>query len=81
MGFHDEEHHGDLPDDAPRTVGTVTAIKAVSCKYEPGPGPCERTLYPVPGSAVMRERTVVHGSVPVDDGFRLVGYLVDLEPA
>ena len=78
---HDEEHHRDLPDDTPPTIGTVTAINVVSCKYSPGAVPNERTFYPITGSAVLRDRSQVTGSVPVDEGFQLVGYLVDIEPA
>jgi hypothetical protein len=78
---HDEDHHGDLPDDALPTVGTVTAIKVVACAYSPGPAPHERTLYPISGSGVLRDRVQVSGAVPVDEGLQLVGYLVDIEPA
>jgi hypothetical protein len=77
---HDEEHHGDESDDTPPTAGTVTAIQSISCKFAPGPAPFERTPDAVPGSTVLRDRAEVHGSVPVDDGFQLVAYLVDLDP-
>jgi hypothetical protein len=75
---HAEEHHGGLPGDTPATVGTVTAIKAVFCMYAAGRVPFERTLYPVTGSAVVRDRAEADGWEPEDGGLQFVSYLVDL---
>ena len=75
---HLEDHHGGLPEESPVTVGTVTAIKAVYCRYAPGPDPLEKMLYPVNGSAVVRDRTEAKGWEPKDDGLRFISYLVDL---
>lgn len=40
---HAEDHHGELPEDAPRTEGTVQSIFAVFGEYAPRPAGPERT--------------------------------------
>jgi len=77
---HAEEHHGGLPDDAPVTSGTVTAIKAILCRYAAVPGRDDRTRYPVEGSAVVRDVSQADGWEREDGNLRFVSYLVDLNP-
>lgn len=42
-----EEHHGGVPEDTTPTLGTVTRITAVHCRYEPLPGSGSPASYPV----------------------------------
>lgn len=43
-----EEHHGGVPEGAPKTTGKVRRIEAVHCGYARPPG-AGRTLYPADG--------------------------------
>jgi len=51
-----EEHH-DLPENAPRTSGRVTAIRAMYCRLAPLTGGDPRDLYLVEGSGIVESRT------------------------
>jgi len=73
-----EEHHGGLPEQTPATTGTISRITAVHCRYAPAPGQDTRTLYPVPGSAVLRELESADGWTPGYEDLQFVGYLVQL---
>jgi hypothetical protein len=73
-----EEHHGGVPDGAPLTAATVTAIAAVHCQYSPKPDRDERTLAPVRSSAVLTPVTSADGWTPDRDGLHFAGYLVDV---
>jgi hypothetical protein len=72
-----EDHHGDLDDDAPTTSGTVVSIRGVQLRYEPVQGGHPRTLYPVPGSAVLTSLTRSNGDEFRWGGF--AGYLVEID--
>ena len=74
---HREEHHGDLPDDAPTTSGTVRSIKAVFCRY--GPGPDAKTLYPIKGSVTFADKLSADGWEQEAGDRRFVSYLVELD--
>jgi len=76
---HAEEHHGGLPDGAPVTVGTVTAIKAVRCRYDRAPGGDDKTLYPVEGTVDLREVSRADGWERDEPDLRFVCYLVDVD--
>jgi hypothetical protein len=72
-----EEHHGGLPDDAPRTAGSVVAIHGVQLRYAPTPDGDSTTLYPVAGSASRTPLAHSNGDEFRRDGF--AGYLVEIE--
>jgi hypothetical protein len=73
-----EEHHGGIPEETPRTKGTVSRVTAVYCRYALAPGQDARTLYPVPGSAVLCEPESADGWPPEREDLEFVGYLVQL---
>ncbi|GEK20552.1 DUF6578 domain-containing protein [Cellulomonas xylanilytica] len=73
-----EEHHDALPDDHPVTSGTVVEIHAAFCGYAPR-GTDDRTLYPVPGSAVLQEVPHADGSDRDRSDARFTGYVVEVE--
>ncbi len=73
-----EEHHGGLPEETPRTTGTVNRIAAVHCRYAPAPGQHSQALYPVGGSGVQNHVESADGWTPDHGDLRFVGYLVDL---
>jgi hypothetical protein len=84
---HYENHHGPVLEEFPSTVGTVTAIRAVSCRFAPRPGDDSRMNYPVPGTSRISERTSADGwdVGPSPDGAdeagsRFIGYVVDIVP-
>ena len=72
-----EDHHGGLPDETPPTRSRVLAIKTAHGHYAPQT-PGGKTLYPVPGSAVLRDVDRVDGS-EADPEMRLNGYVVEVE--
>jgi Family of unknown function (DUF6578) len=75
-----EDHHGGLHEDAEATLGTVTGIAAVHCRFEPIPGSGPPTLYPVQGSGVLTDIESADGWTPDrDEQQRFVGYLVQLD--
>ena len=79
---HREERHVDPEDERLQTLsGRVIAVRAVSCRYAPDPGPPAKLLVPVSGSAVFERRDTADGWEPEADGLRFVGYLVDLDNA
>lgn len=72
-----EDHHVDLPPDAPLTRARVERIRAASARYarsvtEP------RTLEPIPGGGRVVDVPHADGYEPEGDGLRFVGYLVDV---
>jgi hypothetical protein len=72
----EEDRHGMLVDfDAPETVGTVTAIRAVRVRYARDPDD-ERVLYPVPGSAELTDLDRSNGVELRSRDF--AGYLVEI---
>ena len=71
-----EEHHGGVEDTTVKTVGTVTRIAAVRCRYAPRPG--TRTVYPAPGSGVLTEIESADGWTPDQGDLTFVGYVVNL---
>jgi hypothetical protein len=73
-----EEHH-DLPQDAPRTSGQVTAIRAVYCRLAPVPDGDPRDLHPVEGSGIVEGRESAIRWEPEIEGLSFRGYLVDLD--
>jgi hypothetical protein len=73
-----EEHHADLPSDAPRSAGRVTRIQAVHCRYAPKAGSDARALYPVAGSGVKTDIDSADGWTPDDGEFQFAGYLVQI---
>ena len=75
---YSEEHHDDPPDDRPLRHGTVVAIQAAFCRYAPV-GLDERMLYPVAGSAVLREVSRADGNVRDRSGERFNGYVVEVD--
>ncbi|WP_407342171.1 DUF6578 domain-containing protein [Pengzhenrongella phosphoraccumulans] len=75
---YSEEHHDDPPGDHPLRQGTVVAIQGAFCRYAPT-SLDERTLYPVAGSAVLREVSRADGDVRDESGERFNGYVVEVE--
>ena len=73
-----EEHHGGVPDGTQPTEAKVTAISAVHCRHAPAHGADQRTLYPVPSSAVLTPLLSADGRTRDRDDLRFVGYLVHL---
>ena len=73
-----EEHHGGLPDDAPVTVATVSAINAVHCRLEPMAGGDSQTYYPVSDSGVVSPVPSADGWTPDRGELQFAGYLVRL---
>ncbi|RZU50087.1 hypothetical protein EV385_1850 [Krasilnikovia cinnamomea] len=69
-----EDHHEDVPEGTPETVGTVRSITAVHCRYAPSGAP--RELVPVPGSGVLTPLSKADGWTKDRDELRFVGYLV-----
>jgi hypothetical protein len=67
-----------LPEQTPATTGTISRITAVHCRYASAPGQDTRTLYPVPGSAALRELESADGWTPDYEDLQFVGYLVQL---
>ena len=76
-----EEHHGGIPDDSPRTAGTVISIRAVFCEFAPEPGSNPQTRFPVVGTGVLEDRSSVDGWEPEDDRRHFLGYIVTMEVA
>jgi hypothetical protein len=74
-----EEHHGGVPEDTPATLGTVTGIAAVHCRFEALPGSGPATFYPVQGSGVLTDIESADGWTPDREEERFVGYLVQLD--
>jgi hypothetical protein len=72
-----EEHHGGIPEDTEPTMGVVTRISAVHCRYAPTAGD-PRALYPVPGSGVLTDVKSADGWVADRGEERFVGYVVRL---
>jgi hypothetical protein len=78
---HAQEHHGNLPEDAPATDAVVTRVRAVSCEYAPAPaGSDGRTHVAVPGTRVVVELHDVRGWYEPAAPLHHVGYLADLAP-
>lgn len=74
-----EEHHGGVPEDTTPTLGTVTRITAVHCRYEPLPGSGSPASYPVSGSGVLTDVESADGWTADRGDEQFVGYLVQLE--
>ena len=75
-----EQHHGRLPDDAPVTVATVTAISAVHCQFAPKEGGDPREYYyPVADTAVLSPIPSADGWTPDRGDLKFTGYLVQLQ--
>jgi hypothetical protein len=74
-----EEHHGGLPDDAEATLGIVTGIAAVHCRFESSPGSGPATFHPVPSSGVLTDIESADGWTPDRAEERFAGYLVRLD--
>ena len=74
-----EEHHGGVPEDTVPTLGTVTRITAVHCRFAPRPGSDSRTICPVPGSGVLTNVKSADGWTADHGDERFVGYLVQLK--
>ena len=74
---YSEEHHAAPPSAHPLRHGKVVAIQAAFCRYAPT-GSDERTLYPVAGSAVLRETSRADGHVDDESGERFNGYVVEV---
>jgi hypothetical protein len=72
---HFQEHHAFSDNDVIEIAGTVTAITAVYCAYAKA---ADGVHYPVPGTAVLRERWEADGWEPDEQDRRFVCYLVDL---
>lgn len=66
VGLLAEEHHGEIPEGAPATTGTVASIRVVRWRSEERP-PGGRTWHPVPGSAELED--VTEAERPGGDGF------------
>jgi hypothetical protein len=75
---HHEEHHGGLPEGAPRTLGTVRSIRAVRCRYRPAPGQT-KLLQPVPDSATVTAVQSAAGWDADAQDARFVGYLIEVD--
>jgi hypothetical protein len=76
---HREDHHGLLlPDDAPRTAGTVRSIRAVHGRYGRAEGQA-KCLHPVLESATVTAVRSADGWEADRDGARFVGYLIELD--
>ena len=77
---HQEDHHGLLlPENAPRTVGTVRSIRAVHGRYGRAQGQA-KCLSPLRESATATLVSSADGWEAADqDGARFVGYLIELE--
>lgn len=75
-----QDHHGDAPEDAPTTRGTVRRICIVTCQFGQIVGrPREHFL--VPGSGQLDEVSSSDDLERAPDGFHRPGFIVDLEPA
>jgi hypothetical protein len=74
---HMQNHHDLEGNDAPNTLGVVTAIQVVFCRYVPAGDP-PGLIVPVLGSAVLRRSEAVAIAEEPPDGLQLVGYIVDL---
>ena len=74
----EEEHHGRVPDNTAPTMGTVTLIAAVHCRYAPRGGDVGPSR-PVPGSGVLTEVETADGRIADHGKQRFVGYLVQLK--
>ena len=74
-----EEHHGGLPEDAQATVGTVTGIAAVHCRFESSPGGGPPAFCAVRGSGVLTDIERADGWTLDRGEERFVGYLVRLD--
>jgi len=72
---HAEEHHGDVPEHAPITVGLVVSIRAVQLRYERSPE--TDTRLPVPGSARLTQVDNSDGPETRSAGF--AGYIVEVD--
>jgi hypothetical protein len=73
-----EEHHGGVGGDVTHTMGIVTAIHTVHCRYAPIPRGAATDLYPVPGSGVVDAVRSADGWIPDRGDLKFVGYLVQL---
>ncbi len=74
-----EEHHGGIGDGGTSTVGIVTSIHAVRCRYAPPPGGAETVLGPVPGSGTLDAIRFADGWTPDRGELEFAGYLVRLK--
>ena len=74
-----EEHHGGIEEGVTPTVGIVTSIHAVRCRYAPLPDEAETHLAPVAGSGTLDAVRSADGWTPDRRGLRFAGYLVQLE--
>jgi hypothetical protein len=74
-----EDHHGGLPEDTEATMGIVTGIVAVHCRFESSPGSGPATFYPVRGSGVLTDIESADGRTSDRDEQGFVGYLVQLD--
>jgi hypothetical protein len=74
-----EEHHGGIGEGATPTVGIVTAIHAVRCRYAPLPDEAETQFAPVAGSGTLDAIRSVDGWTPDQGDLKFAGYLVQLE--
>lgn len=73
-----EEHHDQLSGDHPTTHGTVVDIHAAFSRYAPL-GADATTLYPVPGSAVLRHVPHSGGDEDPPPDARFNGWVVEVE--
>lgn len=78
---HWEEHHGGLPDDAPKTQGVVRSIRAARCRYGRDPDHSQEALYPVKGSGSLTSLASADGWDADDGDAKFVGYLIELDAA
>ncbi|MEP7764228.1 DUF6578 domain-containing protein [Sanguibacter sp. 25GB23B1] len=73
-----EERHSESPDDLPLQRGSVIAIHAAFSEYAPISAD-STALYPVKGSAVLREVPRADGSDRLESGATFNGYVVEVE--
>jgi hypothetical protein len=76
---HAEEHHGGVPEETPPVRARVLGIRCAHGRYAAVPGSNSRTLYPVPGSAVLTEVDRADGREAETSGLSFNGYIVELD--
>lgn len=75
-----QEHHQERDSTVEPVVGTVAAVRAVSCRLAPV-AKGSRTYVPVPGSGRIIDVEMADGWTGTPPGTELMGYLVDLTGA
>ncbi|WP_193750678.1 DUF6578 domain-containing protein [Leucobacter chromiiresistens] len=74
-----EDHHIDLPEDAPLTTGVVRRIRRLLCAYGRVGGKHSYEYAPVAGTVEVSDAQRLERGVEFPEPLQSFGYLIDLE--